>query len=88
MKYDIEVLKKMIEVETMNIKMFQGYGERTEDRLAKMVATRRFLAALIENDGVKDDNFKSFERGWVGLDSMAYTACMPNVDTSWWTRGT
>ena len=87
MKYDIEVLKKMIEVETMNIEMFQKYGERSADRLAQKVATRRFLAALIENDGVKDDNFQSFENGWVGLDPMAYSACA-GADTSWWTRGT
>lgn len=87
MKYDVEVLKKMIETATMNIKMFQGYGERAEDRLAQIVATRRFLAALIENDGVKDENFKSFERGWVGLDLMAYTATA-GADTSWWTKGT
>ena len=87
MKYDVEVLKKMIDNQTMNIEMFQGYGERSADRLAQMVATRRFLAALIENDGVKDDNFQSFERGWVGLDSMAYSAAA-GADTSWWTKGT
>lgn len=87
MKYNIEVLKKMIETETMNIKMFQGYGESSADRLAQMVTTRRFLAALIENDGVKDDSFESFERGWVGLDSMNYSAAA-GADTSWWTKGT
>lgn len=87
MKYDIEVLKAMIANYDMNIKMFQGYGERSADRLAQMVATRRFLAALIENDGVKDNNFQSFERGWVGLDSMAYMATA-GADTSWWTKGT
>lgn len=87
MKYNVEVLKEMIENQTMNIKMFQGYGERSADRLAQMVATRRFLAALIENDGVKDDNFKSFENGWVGFDSMLYSACA-GADTSWWTKGT
>jgi len=88
MKYNVEVLKKMIENQTMNIKMFQGYNsESSRERMSQMVATRRFLAALIENDGVKDDNFQSFERGWVGLDSMAYSAAA-GADTSWWTKGT
>ena len=89
MKWNVEVLKKMIEVETMNIKMFQGYQrDGICDRLAQMVAQRRWLAALIENDGVEDDNFQSRENGWVGrIDYMAYSAAQ-GADTSWWTRGT
>lgn len=88
MKYDVEVLKGLIASTSANIKMFQRYsGEYSENCLAQMVATRRFLAALVENDGVKDDNFKSSEGGWVGLDSMQYSA-PAGADTSKWTYGT
>ena len=79
MKYDIEVLKKMIGVYDSNIKMFSKYSN-VEDRLAEMVKERRELAALVENDGVLDDNM-------VRPDSMLYSA-QAGADTSWWTKGT
>ena len=83
MKYNPEVLKEMIKVKTANIKMFSKYdGEYAEIVLAQLVADRRYLAALVENDGQEDDNFRG------KVDYMAYTACMPNADTSWWTKGT
>lgn len=74
-KYDIEVLKKMIDIATTNIKMFSKYPD-VEDRLARMVKERRDLAALVENDGVLDDNM-------VRPDSMSYYATA-GADTSWW----
>lgn len=80
MKYDVEVLKKMIRVYDTNIKMFSSYTN-VEDRLAMMVKERREVAALIENDGVLDDNM-------VRPDSMLYEANKPNADISWWTNGT
>lgn len=85
MKYNVEVLKKMVDVETANIEMFSKY-ENVEERLALMVANRRYLCALIENDGVVDDNFKT-TNSWIGVDSMAYSACA-GADTSRWTKGT
>jgi len=80
MSYDIEVLKKMISVYESNIKMFSKYPD-VEERLAEMVKERRDIAALVENDGVLDDNM-------VRPDSMMYAANKPGADTSWWTRGT
>lgn len=80
-QYNIEVLKKLIDNLTMNIKMFQGYGDSSADRLAEMVAQRRYYAALIENDGVKDKSFERF--GNVFFDSMHYSA-NAGADTSWW----
>jgi len=80
MKYDIEVLKKMIDNRTTNIKMFSKY-DNVDEQLAQMVKERRDLAALVENDGVLDDNM-------VRPDTMLYSASMPDADTSWWTRGT
>lgn len=86
MKYDIEVLKNMLDNYTMNIKMFSGYrSESAEHRMHEMVATRRYIAALIENGGVKDESFESF--GNVFFDSMLYSA-QAGADTSWWTKGT
>lgn len=86
MKYNVEVLKKMLDKYTMNIKMFSSYSsERSEQRMHQMVSIRRYLAALIENDGVKDDSFQSF--GPVFFDSMLYSA-QDGADTSWWTKGT
>jgi hypothetical protein len=79
MKYDVEVLKKMIDNLTVNIRMFSKYPG-SEETLYGMVKERRDLAALVENDGVP-------MRG-VYVDSMSYSASMPNADTSWWTRGT
>lgn len=79
MKYDVEVLKKMIDNRTMNIKMFSKY-ENVDNRLAEMVKERRDLAALVENNGVLDDNM-------VRPDSMLYSA-QSGADTSWWTKGT
>lgn len=76
MKYDIEVLKKMICVYDMNIKSFSQYTN-VEERLALMVKERRDIAALIENDGVLDSYMNR-------PDSMMYTANTPGVDTSWW----
>jgi hypothetical protein len=76
MKYDIEILKKMICVYDSNIKMFSKYNN-VEDRLALMVKERRDIAALIENDGVLDSYMNR-------PDSMMYTANTPGVDTSWW----
>ena len=75
MKYDVEVLKKMIENRTMNIEMFSKYPN-VDDRLAQMVKERRDLAALVENDGVMDDNM-------VAPDIMLYSA-QAGADTSWW----
>ena len=79
MKYDIEVLKKMIGVYDSNIKMFSKY-KGADRQLALMVKERRDIAALVENDGVLGDNM-------VQPDSMMYSA-QAGADTSWWTRGT
>lgn len=75
MKYDVEVLKKMIDNRTMNIKMFSKYSN-VEDQLAQMVKERRDLAALVANDGVLDKN-------QVQPDVMLYSA-QAGADTSWW----
>lgn len=82
MKYDIEVLKKMIDVYTMNIKSFMNYTG-TEERVAEMVANRRLVASMIENDGEPVVPPK-FRNGNVFFDSMMYEANTPGVDTSWW----
>jgi len=79
MKYDVEVLKKMISLYNSNIKMFSKY-DNVEERLAEMVKERRDIAALIENDGERMEG--------VYIDTMLYSANMPDADTSWWTRGT
>ena len=85
MKYDIEVLKNMIDNYTMNIKMFSKYpGE--EDRIAEMVANRRLIASFIENDGERTVP-PLFRNGNVFFDSMLYSA-QAGADTSWWTKGT
>ena len=76
MKYDIEILKKLIRVYDMNIKSFSQY-ENVENRLAEMVKERRDIAALIENDGVLDSYMNR-------PNSMLYEANTPGVDTSWW----
>lgn len=75
MKYNVEVLKAMIENLTMNIKMFSNYPG-SEETLHGMVKQRRDLAALVENDGVLDDNM-------VRPNSMSYSATA-GADTSWW----
>lgn len=85
MKYDIEVLKKMIENYDMNIKMFSTY-KGVEDRLADMVANRRLVASFIENDGEATVP-PGFRNGNVFFDSMLYSA-QAGADTSWWTKGT
>lgn len=95
MRYNIEVLKKMIKTLDFNIEMFQGYfkiyeGYQNEEikkqkiasnekRIADMVLERRGLAAIIENDG------EPVEGAYV--DSMMYSA-QAGADTSWWTKGT
>lgn len=86
MKYNIETLKKMVDNYTMNIKMFSTYSN-SEIRIAEMVANRRLIAAIIENDG--DDSFlpRGFRNGNVFFDSMLYSA-QAGADTSWWTKGT
>jgi hypothetical protein len=76
MTYDVAVLNKMIDNLTMNITMFSKYGDSVETRLAEMVQERRNLAALVENDGVLDDN-------QVRPDVMFYSA-QAGADTSWW----
>ena len=78
MKYDIEVLKRMIGVYDSNIKMFSKY-KGADRQLALMVKERRDIAATIENDGEKMEG--------VFIDSMMYSA-QAGADTSWWTRGT
>lgn len=78
MKYDVEVLKKMISVYDRNIEMFSRY-KNVEDRLAVMVKERRDLAALVENDGERMEG--------VTIDTMLYSA-QAGADTSWWTKGT
>lgn len=75
MKYDIEVLKTMIDITTRNIEMFQGYGESQEQRMYDMVKQRRDLAALIENDGE--------ELPGVNVCMMSYASARGD-DTSWW----
>lgn len=85
MKYDIEVLKKMIENYDMNIKMFSTY-KGVEDRLADMVANRRLVASFIENDG-ESTVPAGWRNGNVFFDSMLYSA-QAGADTSWWTKGT
>ena len=74
-KYDVKVLKEMIDVESNNIRMFQGYGEYYENRVSEMVKYRRNLAALVENDGVEMEG--------VYVDLMSYSA-QAGADTSWW----
>lgn len=66
MKYDVEVLKKMIDVYNSNIKMFSKYSN-VEERLAIMVKERRDIAALIENDGERMNG--------VVPDDMLYASC-------------
>lgn len=78
MNYNVEVLKKMVDNYTMNIKMFSKY-DNVEDRLADMVYERRVIAAMIENDGERLPG--------APFDSMLYSA-QAGADTSWWTRGT
>lgn len=85
MKYDIEVLQKMIDNYDSNIEMFSKY-KNVEDRLAEMVANRRLVASFIENDG-ESTVPAGFRNGNVFFDSMMYSACA-GADTSWWTRGT
>jgi hypothetical protein len=88
MKYNVEVLEKMITNYTDNIKMFQssiGSGDifvDTEDRIAEMVGNRRLIAAMIDNDGEKVAP-SDFRNGDVFFDSMLYQACA-GADTSWW----
>lgn len=77
-QYKVEVLKKMIDNLTMNIKMFSKYPG-SEETLYGMVKQRRDLAALVENDGVAMEG--------VYVDSMSYFASA-GADTSWWTKGT
>lgn len=79
MKYNVDALKKMIDTYTSNIAMFSKYKD-VDDRINEMVIERRMVAALVENDGVQLPG--------VTIDSMLYSASMPNADTSWWTRGT
>jgi ribosomal protein S15P/S13E len=74
-QYDVEVLKAMIENMNTNIKMFSKYPG-SEETLYGMVKQRRNLAALVENDGVLDDNM-------VPPNSMSYSATA-GADTSWW----
>ena len=93
MKYDIEVLKKMIDVYTMNIESFsrlpsmtaedEDLREGTLERIADMVANRRLVAAMIENEGEPVVPPK-FRNGNVFFDTMLYSANKPNADTSWW----
>lgn len=99
--YNVKILEKMVDNCTMNINMFMSYYpiyenykdeeakaykiRRNEEKIATLIATRRYLAALIENGGVKDKNFESFNG--VYLDTMAYSATA-GADTSWWTKGT
>lgn len=78
MKYNIEVLKKMIANYDMNIEMFSKYSN-VEDRLANMVYERRVIAAMIENDGERFEG--------APFDIMLYSA-QAGADTSWWTKGT
>ena len=79
MRYNVEVLKKMIDNLSSNIEMFSKYGENAEQRMYDMVRERRGLAALVENDGYPIDG--------VTVDSMSYSAAA-GADTSWWTKGT
>lgn len=85
MKYNIDVLKNMVDNYTMNIEMFSKY-KGVEDRLADMVANRRLVASFIENGGER-----TVPAGWrngnVFFDSMLYSA-QAGADTSWWTKGT
>jgi hypothetical protein len=92
---NLAVLKSMVVHYDRNIKMFMGYlvpetdatkrecNDRIYAKLADMVANRRYIAALVENGGIKDDNFKCFSDGYVGVDSMLYSATA-GADTSWW----
>lgn len=91
MKYNVEVLKKMIDNYTMNIEMFQSHYElyegyqneeakqerirSNEKSIAEMVRDRRNLAALVENDGEPIEG--------VSIDTMLYSA-QAGADTSWW----
>lgn len=79
MKYKVEILKKMIDTYTSNIKMFSKY-KNVDNRINEMVIERRKVAALVENDGVPMPG--------VVIDSMMYYASMPETDTSWWCKGT
>lgn len=81
MKYDVEVLQKMIDNYTMNIEMLSKYNN-VEQRLADMVANRRLVASFIENDG-ESTVPRGFQNGNVFFDTMLYSACA-GADTSWW----
>ena len=81
MKYDVEVLQKMIDNYTMNIEMLSKYNN-VEQRLADMVANRRLIASYIENDGAATVP-RGFQNGNVFFDTMLYSACA-GADTSWW----
>ena len=74
MKYNVEVLKAMVENLTVNIKMFSKYPG-SEETLYGMVKQRRDLAALVENDGEELEG--------VYVDLMSYSATA-GADTSWW----
>ena len=98
MKYDVDVLEKMIEIETDNIKSLQDLIEfqnrtspyydttRMEEKLARLVANRRLIAAMIENQGERVIP-AGLEKD-VYFDVMNYAASVPGADTSWWTKGT
>ena len=99
MKYNLEALKAMVDNYTMNIEMFQGYyianaetphqiakNNANAERIATMVANRRLIAAMIENEGEAVVP-NSYRYGNVFFDSMLYSAKMPDADTSWWTKG-
>ena len=95
MKHNIEALKAMVDTYTRNIEMFQGYyiknpesphhfakNNANSERIATMVANRRLIAAMIENDG-EEVVPRDFRYGNVFFDSMMYSASM-GADTSWW----
>lgn len=88
MAYNIEALKKMIETYNSNIEMFSKYDSPYAwEKLAEMVASRRLVAAMIENGGEAVVP-STWRNGNVFFDSMLYSASVPGADTSWWTKGT
>lgn len=87
-RYSVKVLKKMIEIYTSNIEshtksnQYARGEERVLEQVANLIAKRRYIAAMVENDGVYLEP-PEFANGGVFFDSMLYSACA-GADTSWW----
>ena len=84
MKYDVEVLKKMVSIYTKNIEMFQQLDtDHSEQQIAEAVANRRLVAAMIEAGGliVVPEGSRN---GNVFFDTQLYAANSHSADVGWW----